>query len=280
MPKSTLLMAPPGAGKTKMVIETAVNRPVHVIDTDRKLVEMHWAQPYIEKGDVTFWELSETFVEEDIMTRLKKLAKNENPTAEPQGWPKFAKMANDLGKQEVSRKAGTWFIDSGTMLETHLMRSVLYYDQKAKGVMSPREWQYYLMMWTETIQSLIDEAHKYDKDLIISIHEREKDKPRPGTVIMHSKGADGQRNREYIGILDLKMIPSIGGQFAENIARFFTEFYALKVVIDSKGVPQWRCRVRPDGQRDLRTSFPVKQDEFPPDFRLIWNPPHSYDWSK
>jgi len=275
MPKTVLLMGPPGSGKSEMVAKTAVSRPVHFIDVDRKLVEMHAMQPLFEKQDVTYWELSETFAEEGIAERLKRITKNEPPKTEPQGWVKFATMANNLGRDPLSLKAGTWCVDSGTNLENYLMRSVTYYDQKGKATMSPRDWQYYLMMWTETIQILIDTAHEHNKDLIITIHERERDKPKPGTTVLHSKGQDGQKVREYIGTLDLKFVPALGGQFADNIGRFFTEVYALKVSVSDRGIPKWVCRVQPDGQRDLRTSFPVKQEEFPCDFRLIWNPPHS-----
>lgn len=260
-------MAPPGAGKTVMACKTAVRRPVHVLDIDRKINAMSDMLP----NDVTSWELKETFAEENILERIKQIATNANPGKEPLGWPKFAKMVADLSKMPESKEAGTWFLDSGTMLEGHLMRSILYYDKVGTAAFSPREWQYYLLMWTETIQALIDEASMYDKDLIISIHEREKDRPRPGTTVLHSKGKDGNKMREFIGALDLAIVPAIGGQFSDNIGRFFSDVYALKVKVDNAGVPTWTCRVWPDGQRDLRCSFPVTKGDWEPDFRKIWS---------
>src|SRR5205823_3419041 len=103
-----------------------------------------------------------------------------------------------------------------------------------------------------------------DKDLIITFHERVSEKPGPQTEKVIVQKASEGRSREYLGTMDVLICASIDGAFGLEFGTFFTDVYALRVDVE-KGVPKWVCRVHPDGQRDLRCSFNVKDHEFEPD---------------
>lgn len=269
MSKTILLVGPPGSGKTTMATLTAIHRPVHVLDVDRKIGSMANLSGALASGDVSFWELGETLSEDGLKARAERLAQDKKPLRAPLGWLKFAEMCERLPKDEVSLRAGTWFLDSATQLVPHLKNIILFHSGTGGGVMAPREWGYFLQMWSETLTLLRDEAIKLDKDLIVSVHERVSEIPNRSTKVTHEKNKAGQSERVFTGSMDMKIAPSIDGQFGLNMASYFTEVYALRVdMVDGK--PKWICRVKPDGLRDLRTSFDVQGEEFPPDFRAIW----------
>src|SRR5262245_9858337 len=245
--------------------------PVHFLDIDRKIPAMAVLESAIGAGDVTYWPLAETLAEEGLASRVKQLATKEDKqvTKVPLGWTKFAEMVDRLPKDEVSKRAESWVVDSSTMLVPHLMNTILFYAQATAG-MSPREWGYFLRMWAETITILRDHALANGKNLIMTVHERPNEVPRPTTKVMYEKDAQGNKQRVYLGQLDMKIGPSIEGQFGLLMPSYFEEVYALRV--EMKGdKPTWICRVKPDGLRDLRTSYDVgDKEEFPCDFRTIW----------
>lgn len=272
-PKTVQLIGPSGSGKSTMACLTAVHKPVHALDIDRKLRAMANLAPSFEKGLLTSWELEETIGEGNLADRVRLIATNSKPTREPKGWNQFAKMVERLPVDEVSKRAGTWYIGSLTLLSHHLIQTILYSDTKANVVFSPREWQYFLYVWQETITCLIDTAKAAGKDLIVDVHERAGEVPNPGAKVMYT-GSGATRVREIIGTLDLKVWASIGGQFGGLIGAYFEEVYGLHVVIENNK-PVWKCRLDPDGNRDLRCSFSHKESEVEPDFRKIWNMPET-----
>lgn len=269
-PKSVLLIGPPGSGKSTMACLTAVHKPVHALDIDRKLRAMANLASAFESKQLTSWELEETISEGSLADRVKNISTNTKPTREPRGWNQFAKFVERLPSDEVSKRAGTWYVGSATLLSYHLVQSILFNDPKANVVFSPREWQYFLYVWQETITILIDTAKANGKDLIIDVHERPGEVPTAGAKVMYS-GSGANRTREIIGTLDLKVWASIGGQFGGLIGAFFEEVYGLSVEIDGSHKPKWVCRLDPDGKRDLRCSFAHSTSEVEPDFRKIWN---------
>lgn len=258
MSRKVLLLSPPGAGKSRMAMNTAVNRPVHVLDLDRKVRSMN------PPSDVTWWELKETLVEGGLVARAKSIANDTKPTLQPMGWIRICEMIERLPKDEQSKNAGTWVLDSLSVFCDHLIRFILFSSPKAKAHMSQREWGAFLQMMKESMSVLIDGAQEHDKDLIVTVHERLVERPGPSTKILY----DGDE-RNFVGPVEWVMAPSIGGQFATEVTRYFEEVYALFVKPGDK--PQWLCRVHPDGKRDLRTTFDTKgKVEFPPDFKQIW----------
>lgn len=266
MSKTVTLLGPPGTGKTTMAGLTAVNRPVHFLDIDRKVRAMESLRGL---NDITTWELAETLSEDSLKSRVIRMAKGDKPQTAPQGWLKFAEMCDRIDKDEVSLRAGTWVVDSVTQLGPHLKNIILYHSGTGTSTMSPREWGYFLSMWSETITILRDAAIKHNKDLIVTVHERVSDIPNRTTKVVHEKDRAGVVQREFLGSMDMKISPSIDGQFGLLMASYFEEVYGLRVDMEG-GKPKWVCRVKPDGLRDLRTSFDVDREEFPPDFRVIW----------
>lgn len=271
-PKTTLLIGPPGSGKTTMAALTSPRTPVHFIDVDRKLLTQQNIQQAIKKGSVTCWEVSKPLIEDSLRRRAEQITKNEAPDMSPLGWLELAELCEKLEKDPISKDAGTWVIDSATEVGAHLVRLILFLNSQHKidkSTFDPRMWGQHLQLWQETVSSLIDGARKFKKDLIITVHERVSEVPGANSKVIKSKGEGGVTNREYTGTMDVRVIPSIQGQFGLDMAKYFQEVYALDVEVD-KEVPTWVCRVQPDGRRPLRTSFNVDRAEFPPDFGYIW----------
>lgn len=268
------LMGPPGSGKTIMIAETAVNRPVHFIDVDRKIMSNARLRPLIDKGDVTVWELRETMDEETLKDRLMQTAKGKPVIRQPRGWERFSEYMYKLPTTEEGKRAGTWAIDSWTLLGEHCKSLLMFVAQRNKA--SWDQWNGYLIMMRDTFSVLRDMSREHGKDIIITVHERSKDVPGERTTgvretrIATTSGNEGV-SKEYLGTKDVKIAASIDGQFGLEIGAHLDEFYALKVEVDERTKkPVWRCRVKPDGVRDLRTSFNVDFDECEPDFGVIW----------
>lgn len=269
--RTVLLLGPPGSGKTTMLATTVVNPPCHVIDIDGKVESMYNLNPSRESGALTFRELGETLVEDSLGRRAQLLAMHENPERPPRGWLKFADLVENLEKEEDSKRAGTWAIDSLTMLGWHLKRKILYDDKRGTAALSPKNWGAYLNMWVETMSILKDLAKVNGKDLICTVHERMSEIPGANTKIIKVREGD-QTHTEYVGMLDYKIAASIEGQFGLQMGAFFEEVYALNVSVEEGGGGvKWNCRVLPDGRRDLRNSFGLTKPDYPPDFRLIWS---------
>jgi len=266
------LIGPPGHGKSTMACLTAVRKPVHVVDIDRKIKSMFAFQNALAKGELTYKEIGETLNEEKSLTkRLDALVKLESGLLRaPRGWSNFANYVGTLEEDETVKKSGTLVIDSYTQLAPHLRAHIQFLRGKSKFVFD--DWSTWKAMWAETTTILVDYALTYDKDLIITLHERVSKKPGEQTSkVMVRRGDKGEQSKEYLGTMDVRIAGSIEGAFGLEFGTYFTDVYALKVVVDSAKKPTWRCRVLPDGQRDLRCSFDVKeQAEWEPDFRKIW----------
>lgn len=266
MSKTIMLQGPPGSGKTTMACLTAVRKPVHVLDIDRKLIAMASLRSAITSKALTYWELTEPLVEGNLLERARELSGNKKPTKQPQGWIKIAEMIQRLEKDEEAQRAQTWVLDSFSMAVDHLVRLILYTSDKATAHMNQREWGALLQMCKETITIIIDGARTYDKDLIVTVHERVSEVPGPNTHVIRSAGGE----REFIGQMNMRIAASVGGQFGLEMARYFEEVYGLSVEMKA-GKPTWVCNVLPDGRRDLRTSFDVKGVAVHScDFTKIW----------
>lgn len=310
--RTCILMGPPGSGKTTMYLKTLPRDayPILVIDADRKLRSMPEGAEAITRGEAFVWELDEPLNEGKLAMRLRALAKNEKPLLPPKGWIKFAQFAEDLEKRSKpgeellpQEKARSITIDSATVVGAHAMRAITYEDPKGVATLSPRDWAYYLMTWQETMTEFVDFCKKrrcmeqgcvitttsppsiitecpvhhkplYDKNLIWCVHQRVGETPLENNKVIKSRGEGGVVNREYLGTMQVKIVPSIQGQFGLEMGAYADEVYGLDVVLDKDGKPRWVCRVVPDGRRDLRTSVPgismSETVEFEPDFRKIW----------
>ena len=266
---SIALMGPPGSGKTTMACLTAPP-PVHVVDIDRKIRSMASLRSSIEKGALTYREIGETLSEDSMARRLDALVKDEKQTRPPKGWTNFANYCAGLEADEQAKKAKTLVIDSYTQLAMHMRAHIQYLRGKSKFVWD--DWSSWKSMWTEVTTILVDYALSNDKHLIIILHERVSEKPgaQTGKVVV-TTGAKGEKSREYLGTMDVRIAGSIEGAFGLEFGSYFTDVYGLRVEAERDKNPRWICRVQPDNQRDLRCSFDTKGVlEFEPDFRKIW----------
>lgn len=290
------LMGPFGSGKTTMACLTAVQKPVHVIDIDRKIRSMSLLQSAIKKGEITFKEIGETIHEGSLAGRLKALVNNDKPDRPPRGWAVFADYCASLEKDEQARRAGTIVVDTYTQLAPHLRAHIQFLCGHSKYQWD--EWSIWKSIWMETTTVLVDYAlgscrvcggfldvkdspnvKDYcptckdklgSKDLIVNLHERVSEVPGEGnkkvTVTVSAKGG---KQRTYVGDMKVKIAGSIEGSFGIEFGTHFTDVYALKVIMDKDNKPKWICRVMPDEQRDLRCSFSMSHTDWEPDFRQI-----------
>jgi hypothetical protein len=269
-PKTVILQSEPGMGKSVMLCCTAINKPVHVVDIDRKIRSAGWAQPLIQKGELTYWELNEPYDEENIKSRLNQLVKNEKPMKQPMGVTRFAEYMYRLADTEEGKRAGTWGIDSWTLLNEHVKSHIMYIAGHNKFQFD--EWAALKSWHMQTVSFLRDLAKEHGKDLVFTVHEREGEKAGDRTSgVKYETDAKGNRQRVRQGTQELKIWASIDGAFGELFGATVDEYYHLYVDVnrDTK-TPQWRCRIHPDGVRSLRTSFMHKESVFDPDFRKIW----------
>lgn len=289
------LMGPGGGGKSTMAGETAVRRPVHFVDIDRKVRSTARFHPFIMNGDITYKEIGESITEGNLNRRLQALIESYDKdktevvqaAKPPMGWTNFANYAGSMEEDPQAKAAGTIVLDSGTQLQPHLRAHIQYQNKKSKYVFD--DWAIYGQIWSETISAFVDycltcqtckKIHQMkqeydhannDKDLIFILHERISEKPTESTRKVTIRVEKGVRQREYVGDMNVLIAGSIDGSFGLNFGTFFTDVYALKVRVDGNQVPKWICRVLPDGQRDLRCSYDVKGfAEWEPDFRQIW----------
>lgn len=272
--RTILLQGEPGCGKSMMAGLTAVKRPVHFIDIDRKIMAAAWAEPLIIKGEVTVQEIAEPIDDTNIAARLTALAKDltkKGPSVRPSGFVKIAEAIYSLPKMAAS--AGTWVIDSCTLMNEHMKAMIAYDANRSKFTFDL--WTALKIGWMDTVEVARDIAKEHDKDLIFTVHERIKEEPGDRTTGIRMEavksGEDVALQKTYLGTQDVKVWASIDGAYGDLIGAQMDEYYWLYVEIDGNKTPHWRCRVLPDGRRSLRTSFDVKgQVVWEPDFRKIW----------
>jgi hypothetical protein len=268
--KTTCLQSDPGMGKSMMAGLTAVNRPVHFVDIDRKILSAAWASEGIAKGDITVWELEEPIDATNFANRITSLIKKEKPPVQPQGWIKFGEYIN-AHEDPAWKAANTVVIDSLTLLNEHLKTFIMWGAGKSKFTFD--QWSALKIGWMDTMSALRDLHREHNKDLIVTVHERDKGQPGEKSTGIKTEsvlsGGEVSYQQVVQGVQDIKVWASIDGAFGDLIGAQMDEYYHLYVEVDD-GKPRWRCRVHPDGKRSLRTSFKHSEAVHDPDFRKIW----------
>ena len=274
-PKTVLLQGEPGTGKSKMIVETAVHRPVYLMDIDRKIRSASWAQPYLQNGELVLWELREPFDETNLRARMTALIKDPRtakPSVQPRGWIDWGEQYYKLPKLDEAMRCGTWGVDSTTILNEHFKSFIMYCAGRSKFTFD--QWAALKSGWMDTFSVMRDIALENGKDLMLTVHERVKEEPGDRTTGVKTEtvvvGDAATQTRTFVGTQDVKVWASIDGAFGDLIGAQTDEYYWLHVEVDSNKNSKWLCRVQPDGRRSLRTTFKVDKVEFEPDFRRIW----------
>lgn len=271
-PRTACLQGEPGSGKSMMAVKTAVHQPVHAIDVDRKLHSAGWAQPWLSAGKLTVWPLNAQLDRSNLKDAIAALVAKEKPRLAPQGWSQLAELTYRLATDPVALAAGTWLVDSLTLANEHLKEHIMFLANKGKFAWD--QWNALKIGWMGWFSVARDLAIEHHKDLIVTVHERTVGEVgdrvtgvKTETVASPTEGIS--QVRTFQGIQDVGIIASIDGAFGQLIGAQTDEYYHLKVKMEG-GKPKWICRIHPDGQRNLRTSFIHEQSEFEPDFRKIW----------
>lgn len=274
-PKTVLLQGEPGTGKSRMAGLTAINKPVHFLDIDRKTASAAWATSAIAERRITLWELAEPIDDSNLKSRIKGLANMKGKVEkEPKGWSAFAEYVYEMPKTEEFKRAGTIVVDSLTLLNEHLKASIMYAAERSKFAFD--QWNALKIGWMDTLSVLRDVAKEHGKDLILTVHERVGEIPGPrslGVTYKNVPSGDGgnSRQREILGTLDLRIWASLDGQAGSLIGAEMDEYYHLYTEVDDDTLKvSWKCRVHPDGRRNLRTSFILDKDVYAPNFNEIW----------
>lgn len=276
-PRVTILQGDPGHGKSRMAALTAIRKPVHVLDIDRKVGSAAWAEPAIEKGELTYWELATPLDETNIRSRLNTLAQKnpaerQGPAVKPLGIDMFAEYVYKMPNDSIAKAAGTWVVDSGTELSEHAKAMISFIAKRDKFAFD--QWTALKTWWMDTASFMRDLAIENDKDLIWIFHERNKTEPGErvtGARVDYVDSGEGGKTAvtTYIGQQDVEVWASVDGAYGGLAGKHVDEYYHLYVDVNGEKV-EWKCRVLPDGKRKLRTSFNVTQAVFEPDFRKIW----------
>lgn len=272
-PKTVILQGEPGTGKSRMACLTAVRKPVHVIDVDRKIGSAGWAAQAIADKELTYWELAEPVDEENLKARLYQLAAKpegqRKQSIEPKGLTAFANYIAGIKSNAEAQAAGTWVLDSTTQLCEHVKSHIMYLVGRSKHTWD--QWNAYLIFWRDTMSVLRDLSKECNKDLIITVHERVAGEVGDRTTGIRMETTTEGVQRTMVGTMDVKIIASIEGQFGTQMASYADEVYHTFVDDNDKDRPRWRVRVWPDGKRILRTSFAhIREAVQEPDFRKIW----------
>ena len=275
-PKTICLQGDPGVGKSRMSCLTAIHKPVYVMDIDRKLRSAAWAQAGLASGDIICWELREPVDDSNIRSRILSLTTaitQQGPTIRPKGFVAWSEQFYKIPEVAKEYKIGTVAVQSLTLLNEH-MKSMIMFDAK-RSKFTFDQWSALKIGWMDTFSVMRDICMENNLDLIVEVHERVVGEPGEKTtgveiIEVASKSEGISTQRIYKGTQDISILASIDGQFGSLIGAQTDEYYHLFVDASDKDHPQWRCRVWPDGRRNLRTSFSVKQAVFAPDFREIW----------
>ena len=274
-PRLTILMGDPGSGKSALVGRTAPRRPVHFIDIDTKIQSAGWAQPLIDKGDMTAWVLDEPIDPSPFRSRLDSLSKelkSSKPLSIPKGVDAMDEYLFSIKNHPDAMAAGSWVFDSLTILGEHVKTRMMYTAGRSKYTFD--QWAGLKIWWLDFMSRMRDMMREFDKDIYLTIHERFKEEPGDRTTGVQmqavQQGDEAVMQRVFLGTQELKVWASIDGQSGDLLGALADEYYHTYVDVSDKNAPKWKVRILPDGRRNLRTSMWTQVPVWDPDLSKIW----------
>jgi len=227
-------VGPPGSGKSTMVTSACeLGYTVHVVDTDKKLKDMHNVQKYLQSGQLTYWSPKSALVNESLAERAKgKMTDSKGnvvfsyPKKQPEGYIEIAEYVNALSETEP--KADIIALDSFTRLCDHLKRFMLHLAKRSHFEYSDWDsWFIQLNEFTEVFLTLPYAHH------IITYHDK--------LIRDELTGA-------------IRMPVAVDGQYSDAVGRYFSEMYAFETDIKADKV-EYKIRTAPDKKRAARSSY-------------------------
>lgn len=240
---STLLVGPPGSGKT--TVATTAPKPVLFLDVDNKLHKMENVKHLLGK-DIFQWTMSERLFKGKLSTFVTGAT---NPQAKftqqrAGGYMELAKVIDELDETDCTmdgRKYATIVLDSYTTLEEHLKRLLM----SANGVatISQPLWGTVLTNYENLNNALLN----LKANVIFICHEK-------------------ATKDELTGIVSYT--PLISGQMKSKIGKDFEEVYYMEKTI-SGGVAKYEMLTVGSSLKSCRTSR-VLDAKVEPNFSKIY----------
>lgn len=242
---NTLLIGPPGSGKTTAAVTACIaNPPGVLIDVDLKAMDMVNIRPFIEEGIVDIIAIPDRLVGDRLSERA--LHPDKPPKMQPTGYVTTVDILNDIvDGEEKYAKYNTFILDSLTRLTEHLTRLLIYhrgqgkFGKKVDDDMNWPSWGSYLSNLEEVFNVLCNSGRNF----ICTAHQKtitEKQAAMVGQQVVESEIISCYR-------------PLIAGQMRDKLTGYFNEAYYM-VTKDKASGTQYFFLTR-GSKYDARTSL-------------------------
>ena len=241
---SSLLVGPPGCGKTTMALTAP--KPIIVLDTDYKLHKMVNAEKYLKSGEVVQWAITEP-LSEITLARLASFDPGQAAKVtmqRPKGYIQLADMIDKLvatGCVIDGKKYNTIVLDSYTSMNEHLKRLLM--AANGTTTMTMPLWGTALTNFETVNNTLL----RLPANIIFICHEQVDKDELTGKITYN---------------------PLIDGSMKSKIGKDFEEVYYLEKTVQGDKV-KYEALTVGNSMKSCRTSreLPAKVE---PDFSKIY----------
>jgi energy-coupling factor transporter ATP-binding protein EcfA2 len=226
------LQGKPGSGKSTMAATmTKLGFHTHYIDMDGKVKTTRNLQPLLDEGKISYIECPEPLNQRSLKLMANSLIKDMFPKMQPKGYAWFCDYIDNLPEEisslGIDPSKTVPVVDSLTAVNRHLKNLMRYYQKSPK--LGFDGWDAVL----QNYQAVFDELRRMTPDpfphLIVNIHVRD----------------DVVKDGENV-ITEFR--PFLDGQFRDEIASYFEEFYFLEVQTAGKsGKSYYKSITKPVG---------------------------------